>query len=178
MQMRGSDAITDLGGPHDNGWNGFALIKYLGPADPADWTLGNTYQTWFAPRTPASANETTPAAGLWRTDLWNLINPLTPWTVGNHTVASPLYVNLYLPGGSWQRYVIANVTSLEREANGNIIIWGSVHHPWSTNLTGETFTALRVGNNGSSLYRRTTGGAWQNAPNALSGHVTVIGHGP
>jgi len=157
------------------GWQGFAVMMYLGPQDPAQWSHANTFNTWFN-AAPAQVDQA--VTGAWGPTLWSLINPITPWVAGNHVVDLPLYVHLYFPGAAWQQYYITNVTSLERESNGDIIIWGAVRHPWSTNLTGENFTALRVTNDGGAVQRRQTNGNWQPAGAGLSGPVTVIGHGP
>lgn len=42
--LPGDSAISSTFGiPHDNGWSGFAFIKYLGPVDPAKVTAANSY---------------------------------------------------------------------------------------------------------------------------------------
>jgi len=159
LRLQGQGSATDITGlPGNNtGWNGFALVKYLGPQDPAQWNHGNTYNTWLGPLIDHS--QTTGTTGnTWREALWAALNPIVPSGAGIYHIH--LYVMMETTVASWQRYHMTNVTSVERQADGAIILWGHVHHPWSANTTGDTFSALRITNNGAQLQRRTNAGVW------------------
>jgi len=103
--------------------------------------------------------------------LWAWLNPIVPSAVGNYFI--PLYVMMevgtYRQAG-WQRYYMPNVTIVERQADGSIILWGHVYHPWGTS-GNETFSALRITYGGAQLNRRTNAGAW--TAGDMSGMVTA-----